>query len=269
MVELLKGAIGQWGAPRELLSDNGRQFVAWQGKTRFQKVLTQQGVQHVRSAPHHPMTLGKIERFWKTIWTEFLEEAVFASYADASQRTGNWIDWYNHQRSHQGIDGATPAERFYGLAQDVEEMRKQGCKDNALQLALGQAPKPPLYLMGRLGSTDVRVVRKGDELEVQIGDSVLERIRLGAPYRVEDESGKEEDSPIGDTPVTDAPESVSLAESLVEALSGIAQDVLHSGSVSAPPSPRPVPPSAVKNPEKVEQLSPLPSRWYDWDEVPE
>lgn len=264
VVEVLKGAIGQWGAPRELLSDNGRQFVAWQGKTRFQKVLTQQGVQHVRSAPHHPMTLGKIERFWKTIWTEYLEEAVFASYADASQRIGNWIDWYNHQRSHQGIDGATPAERFYGLAQDVEEMRKQGCKENALQLALGQAPKPPLYLMGRLGSTDVRVVRKGDELEVQIGDTVLERIRLGAPYRIEEEGGKEE-AALGDTPVTDAPESVSLAESLVEALSGIAQEALQ----PAPSAPAPSSSPPANTPERTEQLAPRASRWYDWDEVPE
>jgi transposase InsO family protein len=187
VLEVLRGAVGQWGAPRELLSDNGRQFVAWQGKSRFQKVLTQQGIQHVRSAPHHPMTLGKIERFWKTIWTEFLEEMTFASFADASQRIGFWIDWYNHRRPHQGIDGVPPAERFYGVADDVEEMRRQGCKENALQMALGQAPKPPLYLLGRLGTTDVKVVRQGDEVQVQIGDTVKERIRLGEPYRVEEE----------------------------------------------------------------------------------
>jgi transposase InsO family protein len=72
VLEVLKGAIGQWGAPREILSDNGRQFVAWRGRTRFQKVCTGQGIQHVRSAPHHPMTLGKIERFWRTMWEEFL-----------------------------------------------------------------------------------------------------------------------------------------------------------------------------------------------------
>jgi transposase InsO family protein len=28
----------------------------------------------VRSAPHHPMTLGKIERFWRTVWEEFLSD---------------------------------------------------------------------------------------------------------------------------------------------------------------------------------------------------
>ncbi|NIO75951.1 MAG: transposase, partial [Armatimonadetes bacterium] len=41
----------------------------------------QQGIDHVRSAAHHPMTLGKIERFWRTMWEEFLSEAVFASFA--------------------------------------------------------------------------------------------------------------------------------------------------------------------------------------------
>ncbi len=184
VLEVTKGAIGQWGAPREILSDNGRQFVAWRGQTRFQKVLKQQGIGHVRSAPHHPMTLGKIERFWKTIWEEFLSEAVFASFADACQRLDHWIHYYNHQRPHQGIGGACPADRFYGLAGDVEEAVKQGCEDNALRLALGQQTQPPLYLLGQLGGTDVRVVRKGEDIEVKVGDAVHEVIRMGAPFTI-------------------------------------------------------------------------------------
>jgi transposase InsO family protein len=184
VLEVTKGAIGQWGAPREILSDNGRQFVAWRGQTRFQKVLKQQGIGHVRSAPHHPMTLGKIERFWKTIWDEFLCEASFASFADACQRLDHWIHYYNHQRPHQGIDGACPADRFYGLAADVEEAVKQGCEDNALRLALGQQTQPPLYLLGQLGGVDVRVVRKGEDIEVKVGDAVHEVIRMGAPFTI-------------------------------------------------------------------------------------
>ena len=184
VLEVLKGSIGQWGAPREILSDNGRQFVAWRGETRFQKVLRQQGVQHMRSAPQHPMTLGKIERFWQTIWREFLEEAVFASFADACRRLEHWIHYYNHQRPHQGMDGACPADRFYGIGDDVEEAVRQGCQDNSLRLALGQEPQPPLYLLGQLGGTDVRVVRKGGEIEVKLGDAVHEVIRMGAPFTI-------------------------------------------------------------------------------------
>jgi len=187
VLEVTKGAIGQWGAPREILSDNGRQFVAWRGKSRFQHVLKQQGIGHVRSAPHHPMTLGKIERFWQTIWKEFLSEASFASFADACQRLDHWVQYYNHQRPHQGIDGACPADRFYGVAGDVEEALKQGCKENSLRLALGQEPKRPLYLLGQLGDTDVRVVRRGEDLEIKVGNEVREVISLGAPYEIGDD----------------------------------------------------------------------------------
>ncbi len=195
VMEVVKGAIGQWGAPRELLSDNGRQFVAWRGKTKFQKTLTRQGIQHVRSAPHHPMTLGKIERFWKTIWTEFLEDAVFASFADACQRTAHWVAYYNHQRPHQGIDGASPADRFYGIADDVEEATRQGCADNALRMALGQVPEPPLYLLGKLGATDVRVARKGDAVEVRLGDQVHEVIRLSGAMTVAEDGSMLREEP--------------------------------------------------------------------------
>jgi transposase InsO family protein len=259
VLEVLKGAIGQWGAPRELLSDNGRQFVAWQGKSRFQKVLTQQGIQHVRSAPHHPMTLGKIERFWKTIWTEFLEEAVFASFADASQRIGYWVDYYNHQRPHQGIDGATPAERFYGVAEDVEEMRRQGSKENALQMALGQAPKPPLYLLGRLGATDVKVVRQGDEVVVQVGDTVKERIRLGEPYRVEEEvtaagteGGDGTPEPAEEAPAVDAaesgPDGAAPGTSEPAAASALAPSLLATGA------------------SRGQAAAGSPAGWYRWEE---
>jgi transposase InsO family protein len=184
VLEVVKGAIGEWGAPREILSDNGRQFAAWRGETRFQKVLKRQGIQHVRSAPHHPMTLGKIERFWKTIWTEFLEEALFASFADASQRIAHWMAYYNHQRPHQGIDGFCPADRFYGMQEDVEQAIQQGCRENSLRLALGQETRPPLFLLGKLGDTDVRVNRKGDDIEVKVGDTIHEVIRIGAPFTV-------------------------------------------------------------------------------------
>ncbi len=258
VLEVLRVAVGQWGAPRELLSDNGRQFVAWQGKSRFQKVLTQQGIQHVRSAPHHPMTLGKIERFWKTIWTEFLEEMTFASFADASQRIGYWVDWYNHRRPHQGIDGVPPAERFYGVADDVEEMRRQGCKENALQMALGQAPKPPLYLLGRLGTTDVKVVRQGDEVQVQIGDTVKERIRLGEPYRVEEEAAETEGGDGTPEPAEEAP-PVDASESVPDG--AVAPAVGAETSAPQPGGACEVSP-AVEDPTAAGN----PGHWYEWEE---
>ena len=41
---------------------------------------------HFKSRPHHPMTLGKIERFWSTIWQDFLVRAQFDSFEAARER---------------------------------------------------------------------------------------------------------------------------------------------------------------------------------------
>jgi hypothetical protein len=41
------------------------------------------------------MTLGKIERFWKTIWEEFLERAQFDSFESAGERVRLWVKYYN------------------------------------------------------------------------------------------------------------------------------------------------------------------------------
>jgi transposase InsO family protein len=228
VMEVLKGAVGQWGAPRELLSDNGRQFAAWRGKTRFQKELQRQGIQHVRSAPHHPMTLGKIERFWKTIWDEFLDEAVFSSFADACQRLDHWIAYYNHQRPHQGIDGMCPADRFYGVADGVEEALKQGWQENSLRLALGQETRPPLFLLGKLGETDVRVTRKGDDIEVRLGDTVHEVIRPGEPMRVDEQGHFSRGS---DTDERDQVEGPGRRGALPDSGVGPARGVEHQGVV--------------------------------------
>ena len=171
------------------------------------------------------MTLGKIERFWRTIWEEFLEDAVFASFADARQRIEHWISYYNHQRPHQGIDGACPADRFYGVAGDIEEALKQGWQDNALKLALGQETRPPLYLLGKLGETDVRVMRKGDDIEVKVGDTIEELIRMGAPYEIDGDGDSHREE------VDDAMEGLDRRGTVSGGGDGAAEDEIDGGAV--------------------------------------
>ena len=71
-MEALSRGIAEHGVPREVLTDQGRQYTAWRGHTDFEAELKRQGIQHIKSRPHHPQTLGKIERFWKTLWDELL-----------------------------------------------------------------------------------------------------------------------------------------------------------------------------------------------------
>src|SRR5208282_3006346 len=109
VLELYRTAAAEYGVPKEMLTDNGRQYATWRGKTRFQQELQKDRVHHIRSSPHHPMTLGKIERFWKTIWEDFLVRAQFDSFDQARERVRLWVKYYNHKRPHQSLDGLFPA----------------------------------------------------------------------------------------------------------------------------------------------------------------
>ena len=68
VLEVFRVAAGEYQPPKEMLTDNGREYVNWRGTTRFQAEMKKNGTHHFKSRPHHPMTLGKIERCWETIW---------------------------------------------------------------------------------------------------------------------------------------------------------------------------------------------------------
>ena len=67
------------------------------------------------------MTLGKIERFWSTIWQDFLVRAQFDSFEAARERIKLWIKHYNHKRPNQGIDGLCPADRFFEIQSELRK----------------------------------------------------------------------------------------------------------------------------------------------------
>lgn len=119
VLEALSRAIADHGAPREILTDQGRQHTAWRGSTGFEEEPRRQGIQHVKSRPHHPQTCGKIERFWKTMWEEFLSRTVFADFEDCQRRAALFVQHYNFQRPHQGLEGLAPADRFFRSAPQV------------------------------------------------------------------------------------------------------------------------------------------------------
>jgi transposase InsO family protein len=179
VLEVLGSAIGQYGAPREILSDQGRQYFAWRGKSPFQKVLAKEGIEHVVSRSHHPQTLGKIEAFWKHLKEEFLDRVVSGSINDLRERMKLWIEsYYNFQRPHQGIGGAAPADRYFKVADTVRQEIEKGVRENAERLALGKEPVKPFFLAGRMGDQSVVIRQEGSEVVVKVGEKELEKLRL-------------------------------------------------------------------------------------------
>jgi len=147
-----------------VLTDNGSQYVTWRGKGAFTKELERRGVRQVVASPRHPQTLGKIERFWGTLWRECLEAAVFVDLGDARQRLGLFIDHYNFQRPHQGVGGLVPADRFFGAAPDVLRTLKARVAANGLDLARNGVPKAPFYLTGQVGGQPFSLHAEGERV---------------------------------------------------------------------------------------------------------
>jgi len=170
VLEVYRRAIGEYGVPKEMLTDRGRQYTNWRGTTRFEREIGKDRVKHIKSQAHHPMTLGKIERFWKTIYEEFLVRAQFGSFEEARERIRNWVQYYNHKRPHQGIGGLCPADRFFEIQAELKKTMEQGITDNVLEMALRGKPKEPFYMVGRMeGQSVVLRVEKG-KLRLMVDD---------------------------------------------------------------------------------------------------
>src|SRR5262249_17881145 len=162
VLEVFRAAVAGYGAPEEVLTDNGSQYVTWRGKSAFSRELERRGVRQVVAAPRHPQTLGKIERFWGTLWRECVEAAVFLDLEDARRRVGLFIDHYNFQRPHRGLGGLVPADRFFGAAPEVLQTLKARVEANALELARHGLPKTPFYLTGQVGGKPFSIHAEGE-----------------------------------------------------------------------------------------------------------
>jgi transposase InsO family protein len=181
VLEVLRAALVSYGTPQEILTDNGTQYVTWRGKSAFTKELEKRGIKQVVAAPRRPQTLGKIERFWGTLWRECIESAVFLDMGDAQRRIGLFIDHYNFQRPHQGIDGLVPADRFFGAASEVRRTLQARVAANALELARHGVPKKPFYLTGQVDGKPFSVHAEGERVILTRAEGTRQEIDLVPP----------------------------------------------------------------------------------------
>ena len=200
VIEVYRRAAAEYNPPKEMLTDNGRQYANWRGNTRFEVELKKDRIQHIKSRPHHPMTLGKIERFWKTIYLEFLSRAQFASFEDAAERIRQWVKYYNHKRPHQGIGGLCPADRYFEIQGELRKTMEQGIQENLLEMALRGKPRLPFYMVGRMEGQSVVLRAEKGKLRLSVDgqdDDVTQEVvynlnEEGADYG--EDNGREEAS---------------------------------------------------------------------------
>ena len=114
-----------WTRPRpadrpRLLSDNGSSYIAGD----LARWLEDRKIKHVRGAPYHPMTQGKIERWHQTLKNRILLENYFLP-GDLEVQITAFVDYYNNHRYHESIDNLTPADVYFGRGKTILAERKE------------------------------------------------------------------------------------------------------------------------------------------------
>ena len=174
--EALLTGVTRFGLPDEVLTDNGPPYATWRGTSRFSRLLKARGIAHLRSRPRHPQTLGKIERFWQSLWQECLVDASLRDIDEARRLIAEYIDKYNFFRPHQGIAGLVPADRFFDSGSTV-----RATLEGRAKARLQRPPTEELYLTGRVGDQAISLHSEGDRLVLVDADGSRREVTLGAP----------------------------------------------------------------------------------------
>ena len=103
-----------------LLSDNGPSYIAGE----LADYIEARRMTHVRGAPFHPQTQGKIERWHQTLKNRILLENYFLP-GDLERQIEAFVEHYNHQRYHESLNNVTPADAYFGRAEAIIEKRER------------------------------------------------------------------------------------------------------------------------------------------------
>jgi putative transposase len=112
-IQVLEKGFQDYGVPREILTDNGSQFVSSinpdTADHSFRKFLEYHGIRHIRARLNNPQTNGKIERF-------FGEVERRASKFGSVDKV---VYWHNEIKPHSSLDYIEPIHAFlYRLARE-------------------------------------------------------------------------------------------------------------------------------------------------------
>ena len=97
-----------------LLSDNGSSYISGD----LAEWLDDRNMEHVRGAPYHPQTQGKIERWHQTLKNRILLENYYLP-GDLEAQVDAFIEHYNHRRYHESLGNLTPADVYFGRGQTI------------------------------------------------------------------------------------------------------------------------------------------------------
>jgi hypothetical protein len=98
----------------EMMADNGPEFGPAHSQSKrehpFERMLMETGIKRRYMQPYRPQTNGKVERFWRTLKEDLIEDTDFDSLDELENELLKYLIYYNYDRPHQGIAGKKPVE---------------------------------------------------------------------------------------------------------------------------------------------------------------
>jgi transposase len=84
---------------KEVLTDNGSEFVSPNTDNHpFERMLLEMQIKHRTTRPYRPQTNGKVERLWRTIEDELLDDFIFDDLEHLNKELWTYLFYYNEHR---------------------------------------------------------------------------------------------------------------------------------------------------------------------------
>lgn len=176
-------AAGELGLPESVLSDRGTVFTARRtnGVGAFERHVWGFGIYTINGRAYHPQTQGKVERFHRTMGEWLADNGPFSTLRALNRSLDEFRHDYNHDRPHQSLADATPAEVWAATppARPRPELAAERCRRESLHPTWPNGNLTySVWVIGvgkEWASTKVRVIDLGHVIEIR--DAAGELIR--------------------------------------------------------------------------------------------
>ena len=112
VVRALKQLISWRGKPLAIRVDNGPEYISG----TLQNWAERAGIALMYIQPGNPQQNAYIERYNRTVRTEWLGRYHFDSIEDVQDHATRWLWTYNNERPNMGIGGITPIQKLRNAA---------------------------------------------------------------------------------------------------------------------------------------------------------
>lgn len=178
-----------FGLPSQINVDNGNPWGSTdlESPTALSIWLAKQDIKLSHSAPYHPQTNGKDERFHRTLKLEVLHDRSYKSCHEIQEVFDRWQHIYNYKRPHSALDGKPPAcryatsKRLYNeqlkpVEYDLGEVVRKVCLVNGLIRFKGRRFRVGKGLCGEYIA--IREADDPDEYSIFFKDLFIKKISL-------------------------------------------------------------------------------------------